>query len=420
MIQKHLKLAFHNMKLRLFRIMNWLKNAFYSKNLLTPIPLSIGSAHVYWLNSTIRCKSSAESQTSQTTKALTVVDEVFDTIPPEDRNKKTFEKALGMYLRTNVTRRGHTEFIYAALKRMKEFGVHKDLESYKRLLEIFPKGKMIPRNFMQVEGMHYPKQQQCCIDVLDEMEWWRVYPDKEIYLIVKNAFGEWTHAMRKMKRQMYWMPKFKNADPYPLPRPVPNSDIEIAQAAMRRICRDPANNVEVFYTSTISDSTINTWIVSGQSPHQREHIEDHPTNEALYVDGPFRTWLADKSLFYFTLISEPNKKKYFSDFQSIESLTSDEWYYWKTKYNSPISDNRSQLMTVPTIHEQKDGTILALAITGNSSKDSLACWLKFLEKFNSKLKEIPVVFRLQHAECSIAEMEEESRLEKKENPNSTA
>ncbi|KAL1285150.1 Evolutionarily conserved signaling intermediate in Toll pathway [Trichinella pseudospiralis] len=140
-----------------------------------------------------------------------------------------------MYLRTNVTRRGHTEFIYAALKRMKEFGVHKDLESYKRLLEIFPKGKMIPRNFMQVEGMHYPKQQQCCIDVLDEMEWWRVYPDKELYLIVKNAFGEWTHAMRKMKRQMYWMPKFKNADPYPLPRPVPRSDIEIAQAAMRRI-----------------------------------------------------------------------------------------------------------------------------------------------------------------------------------------
>lgn len=67
-------------------------------------------------------------------------------------------------------RRGHVEFIYAALSRMKDFETNRDLDTYKKLLEVFPKGKMIPTNVWQVEMMHYPKQQQCCIDVLDQME----------------------------------------------------------------------------------------------------------------------------------------------------------------------------------------------------------------------------------------------------------
>lgn len=62
------------------------------------------------------------------------------------------------------------EFMYAALDRMKDFGTNRDLDTYKQLLEIFPKGKMVPQNAWQVEMMHYPKQQQCCIDILDQME----------------------------------------------------------------------------------------------------------------------------------------------------------------------------------------------------------------------------------------------------------
>lgn len=41
---------------------------------------------------------------------------------------------------------------------------------YKKLLDLFPKGKMIPTNVFQVEFMHYPKQQQCAIDCLEQME----------------------------------------------------------------------------------------------------------------------------------------------------------------------------------------------------------------------------------------------------------
>ena len=35
---------------------------------------------------------------------------------------------------------------------------------------MFPRYKMIPQNVWQEEFMHYPKQQECCIDILDFMQ----------------------------------------------------------------------------------------------------------------------------------------------------------------------------------------------------------------------------------------------------------
>ncbi|VDM72060.1 unnamed protein product, partial [Strongylus vulgaris] len=67
--------------------------------------------------------------------------------------------------------RGHVEFINTALKYIKEYGIHKDLDVYKALLNVFPKGKMIPQNAFQRIFLHYPVQQNCCVKVLDEMEW---------------------------------------------------------------------------------------------------------------------------------------------------------------------------------------------------------------------------------------------------------
>lgn len=97
--------------------------------------------------------------------------EYFDEALKRARNKRTYEQAVALYLKRNALyRRGHVEFLYAALTRMKEFNVHQDIETYKKLLSIFPEGKMIAQTTWQVEFMHFPKQQQCCIDVLDFME----------------------------------------------------------------------------------------------------------------------------------------------------------------------------------------------------------------------------------------------------------
>lgn len=87
------------------------------------------------------------------------------------KNSATFKLAVAKFVGADpVYRRGHVEFIYAAIRCMKEFGVEKDISAYKLILDLFPKGKMVAESMWQVEMMHYPKQQYCCIDVLDFME----------------------------------------------------------------------------------------------------------------------------------------------------------------------------------------------------------------------------------------------------------
>lgn len=92
----------------------------------------------------------------------------FESAPNKD--KSTYLEMIKVFEGKNVHRRNHVEFIYAALKNMESYGVLKDLQVYKALVDVMPKGKMIPTNIFQAEFMHYPKQQQCIIDLLEQME----------------------------------------------------------------------------------------------------------------------------------------------------------------------------------------------------------------------------------------------------------
>lgn len=154
----------------------------------------------------------------------------------ENKNKKTYLEMIRIFVnRDNVHRRGHVEFIYSALKNMESFGVHKDLEVYKSLIDVLPKGKFIPTNVIQAEFMHYPKQQQCITDLLEQMEDNGVMPDYEIEDMLMNIFGKKGYPLRKFWRMMYWMPKFKNLSPWPVPDPLPNDVLELAKLAIARI-----------------------------------------------------------------------------------------------------------------------------------------------------------------------------------------
>lgn len=106
-------------------------------------------------------------------KQLTVQHgELFESLAQKRaKNKETFQAALDIYLkRQGVYRRGHVEFMYAAMDKMKMFSVHRDIDTYRKILDLFPKYKMVPQTTWQYEMQHYPKQQQCCIDILDKME----------------------------------------------------------------------------------------------------------------------------------------------------------------------------------------------------------------------------------------------------------
>jgi signaling intermediate in Toll pathway protein len=62
-----------------------------------------------------------------------------------------------------------------------------------------------------------------------------VMPDPDMENMLINIFGRRGHPVRKYWRMMYWMPKFKNISPWPLPNPVPSTSLELAKLALERM-----------------------------------------------------------------------------------------------------------------------------------------------------------------------------------------
>lgn len=98
------------------------------------------------------------------------MDELFERACKGDRNKASFSRAVELFCQRDIRRRGHIEFINAALRKMPEFGVERELDVYNKILDVFPKEVFVPRNFIQRMFNYYPRQQECGIHVLEQME----------------------------------------------------------------------------------------------------------------------------------------------------------------------------------------------------------------------------------------------------------
>uniref|UniRef100_A0A1B6FQ69 Evolutionarily conserved signaling intermediate in Toll pathway, mitochondrial n=1 Tax=Cuerna arida TaxID=1464854 RepID=A0A1B6FQ69_9HEMI len=316
-------------------------------------------------------------------KRVATLDAFTETV---DKSKETYLDLLHFYKHKDKHRRGHVEFIYVALKHMKEFGVHKDLEAYKSLIDVMPKGKFVAQNVIQAEFQHYPRQQQCIIDLLEEMEINGVCPDEDMEDLLANIFGRRSYAIRRYWRMMYWMPKMRNLSPWPVPEPLPDDSLELAKVAIQRITSvDPATKISVLETKEVKDAIDETWIVSGQSPLQQELIERHEVTEPLFVEGSFRVWLRGTSVNYFILRADPDlTPKPEQDHDDISRLS-------LPLFEPPTEQ---QIARVTVVHEQEDSVILATCATGSSSRDSLLSWIRLLQRDNPRLGEIPVLFTL--------------------------
>lgn len=53
---------------------------------------------------------------------------------------------------------------------METYGVHKDIEAYKRIIDILPKGVFVVKNKLQATLYNYPRQQFAAIEMLSKME----------------------------------------------------------------------------------------------------------------------------------------------------------------------------------------------------------------------------------------------------------
>ena len=126
-----------------------------------------------FIHSSSRCqKRTAEVYVQQAKQFLEERQLFEDLAKTESKSKKTFLKILDIYLqRQGVHRRGHVEFIQAAMLQLNKYGVQRDIDVYKKLFELFPQGgKIASENVWQVEFKHFPRQQDTAIELLAMME----------------------------------------------------------------------------------------------------------------------------------------------------------------------------------------------------------------------------------------------------------
>ncbi|VDN03026.1 unnamed protein product [Thelazia callipaeda] len=334
----------------------------------------------------------------QVKEDLVLSSEHFDNIAPDLRNKQTFLSVVNSFCKKKGHARGHVEFINSALKYMKEYGLQKDLDIYKALLGVLPKGPMIPQNVFQKRILYYPQQQICCVNLLDEMEWFgecffpRVQPDKEMHDLVVNIFGEWNYASKKMKRMMYWMPKLKYSNTYLDRRKVEEhnlGNIEFSYLALKMISRDPGTRITLVKTNDAELDESDRWLLSAQSPLQMKLLHNWNKSNTLYVDGPNKVYLMNHCLDYVGLFAD-SKSRYYEKYE--EKYLDEDFENWKSEW-----DRGAKKCPKCSIHEQQHETVLGLSVFGKVCRETAASWINHLQKTNPSLCDACILFRTKEA-----------------------
>ena len=332
------------------------------------------------------------------------------------KTKRSFEMAIQMFNKVDPKyKRGHVEMIYKAANLMKEYDLHKDLDAYRMIFDLFPKGILIPKNVIQAGFNHYPRQQDCALEVMVQMQKEHVMPDKEFGQQLLEIFGRRSRPHQKYRRMTYWMPKFRFASPFPfVPMNIEKEDgLAAAKRLLERICVDLENQITVFRIQRPEEQDLDPftsaslpWVASAMSPKQHELVAQLPVDKPVYVKGPFPVYLRGRKVEHFTLWAElPDhlKAHYAEDEELFEdymrqSKDLDELMESDITRQAFLGNNRKNVLASrPSLHEQEDGIVLALSVLESFSKELLTAWVKNLEASNPHLSEVPVIFSLSSA-----------------------
>lgn len=314
---------------------------------------------------------------------------------PQD--KARFVQAVRAFGQRNAHRRGHVDFIYLALRKMRDFGLERDRAAYHLLLDVFPKDVFRARSFLQRLFVHYPRQQECGLAVLEQMENHGVMPNRETEFLLLQVFGKHSHPMRKLLRMRLWFSRFRAANPFPLPRPLPRDPLRLAGLGLRRLEPDRSARITVYQTPAPPDSTDaplspepdRPHIVGIQSPEQQEALGRHDPARPVFVEGPFPLWLRDQCVHYHVLRADPLPPE---DRVAEETPEERNLYYpmqLDLEYGrGPWDDYEFD------IDEVAEGPVFAMCIAGARDQATLARWVQGLQETNPTLAGIPVLFRL--------------------------
>ena len=156
--------------------------------------------------------------------------------------KQQFASALLEFKRREKFLRGHVNFISLALRRMDEFGLQKDVLTYNRLLDLFPKGRFKPKRLLDVVWPRILPQSELALELLTKMEENGVTPDYNTHELLKEVFGRKSFPVLKCERLAYWFNFYKNIDPYTPEGGYPDDPFELAKLTVQRISKSKAIN----------------------------------------------------------------------------------------------------------------------------------------------------------------------------------
>ena len=228
-------------------------------------------------------------------------------------------------------RRGHVEFIRAALRRMTQFGVERDPECYKKLLSVFPIGPYRHQSMLQVSVRFWPKQNETASAIVTAMEDQGIPPDLEIVHMLRDIFGPWAHPVRRFARFLYWAPKFINKNPYPVPWDMPKDDRALARLALERMTStvDMETKLVDIHSASDGPSDVNhpveehSWLIYRQTPKQVKLASNLSKDKPIYIEGPFAVYLRKKQLQYYVLKADPSDE-YFKKKKDLEEFNIDD------------------------------------------------------------------------------------------------
>lgn len=324
-------------------------------------------------------------------------EELFGPAAEGARDKAGFVRAVQSFSQRSVHKRGHVDFIYLALRKMPQFGVERDLAVYNLLLDVFPKEVFRPRNIFQRMFLHYPRQQECGLAVLEQMENHGVMPNKETEFLLLQIFGRRSYPMLKLVRMKLWFSRFRHANPFPVPAELPQDPVELARLGLRHMEPDLSSRVTVYQMPLPQDPVGSRslaephtpHIVGIQSPDQQAALARHDPARPVFVEGPYSLWLRNKCVYYHILRADPLPP----EDREVEEIP-EEWnlYYpmqLALDYGRSGWDDYNF-----DIDEVEEGPVFAICMAGAHDQSTLAKWIQGLQETNPVLGQIPVVFRL--------------------------